>query len=357
MRSHYPELVSFNFQHAYYQSGRSAFAFFPQKQTQRLLRRFGLLFRSTADGFTILYPAVKDEDDKMVPRRRLPDQFALRFWICPNYPYNGSISALPVFRTHRQTLYFDNLTDRSDGDTLYVNNEAPTVTTASAKDILRQAPISWRFSKTSPNPILVSVRNAVGTVVKTKRFHPLKDHPHEDKVRCLIDFGEIDPGLINITAGSEETETYYRPESYPDRAPMAAIDLYAGPSVPEPYRFVDTDGNPQFKMFTCRIDRQSSTWRYIIVPRFSTALQANQLAIEDADSRYTFGSPTEIQTMSGEKAFAIESVGMIPHQEEPIKGLSLRKNTADLIEELPNPGPDQIQVLDSGIYSEIFVYV
>ena len=352
MQSHHPQLVRFEFQHEYYQSVQSAFTFQPQRQTQRLLRRFGLLYRSTRDGFTILYQAIKDETETLVPLRNLPEQFALRFWICTKYPTTGTVSALPLFRSTRQSLYFDNLTDRKDGDTLYLNQAAPAVTAANEKDLVSLAPISWRFSKAATEPVFVRVQNAHGTVVGTEYCRP-----HEGHIQCLIDLGQIDPGLISITAGSETTETYYRPESFPNCVPLAAVDLYTGPVVPDTYAFIDSSGVPQPKVFTCRIAKQSSTWRYIIVPRFNTALQAGQLSIEDADSRYTFSSPTAVQTMSGEDAFAIESQGLIPHQEEPIKGLSLRRNSVDLIQELPNPGPDQIIVADSGYYSEIHVYV
>ena len=352
MPSYYPELVRFEFQHEYLENVQSAFTFQPQPQTQRLLRRSGLLFRATRGGFTILYQAIKDETDALVPLRKLPDQFALRFWICPICPYTGSVSALPLLRSTSQILYFDNLTDRKDGDTLYLNHAAPSVTAANEEDMVSLAPISWRYSKAAADPVFVGVRNAHGTVVGTEYCRP-----HEGHVQCLIDLGEVDPGLVRITAGSEETETYYRPESSPDCPPLAAVDLYIGPSVPEAYLFVDSSGVPRPKVFTCRIAKKSSTWRYIIVPKFNTTLQVGQLSIEDADSRYTFGNPTAVQTLSGEAAFAIESQGLIPHQEAPIKGLALRRNNADLIKELPNPGPDQIMVRDSGFYSEIHVYV
>jgi hypothetical protein len=352
MRTHFPELVRFELQHGYYRNVGSAFTFTPQKQTRRLLQRCGLLFRSTMDGFTILYQAIRDDTDTLVPLRKLPEQFALRFWICPKFPYNGVVSALPLFRSSRQTLYFDNLVDRKEADTLYLNHDAPAVTAANEADIVDLAPNTWRYAKSSTASVFVRIQNAPGLVIGTAY-----GRPHEGNVRCRIDLAQIDPGLVSITAGSQETETYYRPESLPDLPPLAAVDLYNGPSVPDAYRFVDTGGLPQFKVYTCRIARKSSTWRYIIVPRFNTTLQPGQLSIQDADARYTFGSPTAVQTMSGEAAFAIESQGLIPHQEESIKGLSLRRNSADLINELPNPGPEQITVRDSGFCSEIYVYV
>jgi len=352
MQTYFPELVRFKFEHEYYKSVQSAFTFLPQQQTRRLLRRSGLLFRSIKDGFTVLYQAIKDPSDALVPSRKLPEQFALRFWICPKSPYTGTVSALPLFRSSSQLLYFDNLNDRKDGDTLYLNRAAPAVTAATEEDMIGLAPISWRYSKAGTEAIFVRVQNAHGTIVETEHCRP-----HQGNVQCLIDFSEVDPGLVSITAGSEDTETYYRPESSPDCGPLAAVDLYSDASVPATYAFIDSGGVPQPKVFTCRIAKQSSTWRYIIVPKFSTTLNAGQLSIDDADSRYTFGSPTAVQTLSGDDAFAIESQGLIPHQEEPIKGLSLRRNNADLIKELPNPGSDQIMVRDSGFYSEIHVYV
>lgn len=352
MQSYYPELVRLEFEHEYYQNDPSAFIFQPQQLTRRLMQRLGLLFRSTPEGFMFLYQAIKDQAGALLPLRKLPEEFALRLWICSIHAYTGSVSALPLFRSARQTLYFDNLFDRKDGDRLYLNRAAPAVTAANGQDIVHLAPNTWRYSKASNNPVFVRVQNARGTVVKTEYCRPF-----EDNVRCLVDLGDINPGLVSITAGSEETDTYYRSESLPDGAPFAAVDLYSGPDVPDAYKFIDSDGIPKPKVFTCRIARKSSTWRYVIVPKFSTTLQASQLSIEDADSRYFFGTATTTRTKAGEAAFTIESVGVIPHQEKPINGLSLKRNNADLIKELPNPGPEQVVIQETGLYSEIHVCV
>ena len=352
MQSNHLELVRFEFQHEYFANDQPAFTFHLQHDTQKLLNRSGLLFRATRDGFTILYPAIRNAGDVLVPLRKLPPIFSLRFWICPKSPYTSAVSALPLFRSTRQTLYFDNLTDRKDGNTLYVNHSAPAATSADENDLVTLAPISWRYSKAGTETVFARIQSADGTVVWSEYCRP-----HNGNVQCLIDLREVAPGLISITAGSDEPETFYRYESLPENAPLAAIDLYAGPSVPEAYAFVDADGMPQGKTFTCGIAKRSSSWRYIVVPKFNNSLRADQLSIDDSDDRYTFGEATAFQTMSGEAAFLIESEDMIPHQEEPIKGLSLRRNNADLIRELPNPAPNQIMGSDGDFYSEIYVYV
>ena len=352
MQSYYLELVRFEFQHEYYASVQSAFTFQPQKETQRLLLHSGLLFRTTKDGFTILYQAIKDETETLVPLRKLPKIFALRFWICPISPFAGVVSDLPLFSSTSQILYFDNLTDRKDGDTLYLNYAAPFVTAADKNDMVTLAPISWRYRKAGTQSVFVRIQSADGTVVRSENCRPW-----EGNVQCLIDMSQVDPGFVSITAGTEETESFYRYESFPECSPLAAVDLYGGPSVPDAYAFVDSSGMPQPKTFTCRIAKRSSLWCYIVVPKFNTSLQASQISIEDSDNRYIFGEATGAQTMSGEAAFAITSEDVIPHQEEPIKGLSLKRNNADLIKELPNPGPDQVMGSDGNFYSKIYVYV
>ncbi|MCB2182636.1 MAG: hypothetical protein KQH63_11450 [Desulfobulbaceae bacterium] len=351
MQSYYLELVRFVFQHEYYASLQGAFTFQPQKETQRLLSRYGLLFRSTRNGFAILYQAVRDETETLVPLRKLPEQFGLRFWICSVSPFLGVVSALPLFRSTNQVLYFDNLHDRRDGDTLYLNAGAPAATAADENDLKTLAPPTWRYSKEETKTVFVRVQSADGTVIRSEYCRP-----YQGNVECRIDMSEVDPGLVSITAG-EDTEIFYCCASPTEGSPLAAVDLYAGSSVPETYAFIDAGGIPQPKIFTCRIARRSSLWRYVVVPKFNTSLQAGQLSIEDGDDRYTFGNATAVQTMSGEAAFAIESEDVIPHQQEPIKGLALKRNHTDLIKELPNPGPDQVMAGSGNFYSEIYVYV
>ena len=352
MQGYYLELVRFTFQHEYFASVQGAFTFQPQLKTQRLLRRLGLLFRTTSEGFTILYQATKDKTEILVPLRSLPELFALRFWICPVSPFIGVVSELPLFRSTSQILYFDNLTDRKDGDTLYLNHAAPLVTSADVGDLLNLAPISWRYSKAGTESVLVRIQGADGTIIGSEHARP-----HEGNVQYTIDISQVDPGLVNITAGTEETEKFYRYESFPGCSPLAAVDLYGGPSVPDAYAFVDSNGIPQTKTFTCRIAKRSILWRYIVVPRFNTSLQAGHLSIEDIDARYTFADATAVQTMSGEAAFVIESEDVIPLQQAPINGLSLKRNNADLIKELPNPGPDQVMGSNGNFYSEMYIYV
>ncbi len=352
MQSYYLELVRFTFQHDYYASVQGAFTFQPQKETERLLRRAGLLFRTTRTGFTILYLATKDETETLVPLRKLPELFTLRFWICSISPFTGAVSALPLFRSTSQILYFDNLTDRKDGDTLYLNHAAPLVSTADENDMITLAPISWRYSEARTESLFVRIQSADGTVIGSEYTRP-----YQGNVQYTIDMSQMEPGLVSITAGTQEKETFYRYESFPGCSPLAAVDLYGGPSVPAAYAFVDSSGNPQAKTFTCRIAKRNILWRYIVVPKFNTSLQASHLSIEDIDARYTFGDAIAVQTMSGETAFAIESEDVIPLQEEPIKGLALKRNNSDLIKELPNPGPDQVISNNGNFYSEIYVYV
>jgi hypothetical protein len=249
-------------------------------------------------------------------------------------------------------LYFDNFTDHSDGDTLYLNSAAPASTVADENDIVALVPSIWKYNEAVAESVFISVQNVDGTVLRSEYCRP-----QDGNVQCQIDFSGIEPGILRIIAGSKEPEIIYRQESLPAKSPFAAVDLLVSPSVPDAYAFVSADGLPQPKTFTCRIENRSSLWRYIVVPKFNTSLQREQLSITDGDGRYTFGKAAKVLTMSGDPAFAIISKDEIPLQETPVKGLSLKRNQVDLIKELPNPGPEQLKGSKGNFYSEIYVYV
>lgn len=352
MRRHFKELVRIVFKHDYFEDTSHPFTFVPQEQTKRLLQRAGLLFRSQMDGFTIRYPAIRTGSDTVSPLRKLPEKVVLRFWVCATDPHTNTLSQLPLFRSFHQNLYFDNLTDRHDGDNLYLNSAAPTVKTATTEDIVAQAPQTWRYSESGTEGVFVRVQNGYNVIVRSEWFQP-----QNDQVQGSIILDELEPGILRITTDPQHSEIYYKPESTVSGIPFAAIDLYAGSMVPETYAFIDSEGLPQPKTFLCHIAKRRSIWRYIVIPKFSTNLNAAQLSIEDADEKHTFTAAQIVSTMAGETAFAIASESVISHQVKPLKGLVLRRNSVDLIKELPNPRPDQIVIRDDDFYAEMYVYV
>lgn len=348
----YQSLLSFEFQHEYFRHLSATFTYAPQGETSALMRRSGLLFKKTANGFTVLYQAIKGQGDQLIPLRSLPEKFAFRFWITAIMPHAGIVSNLPLMRSGSRILYFDNVHDRKDGITLYLNANAPADPFAGENDIVTMGFGTWRNEQATSAPVPVRVQDVFGNVI-----HVLVSQPVEGKVRSQLDLATMGKGFIRLTPGTGEPESFYVPESLPPPKVFAAVDLYAGGGVPPAYAFTDGNGEPLPKTFTCRVENRKSIWRYMVVPRFNTSLTAALLTIEHGDAEHTFLPANDITTLSGEAAFLIESDGLVPHREEPVKGLMLKRGGTNLIAELPNPGPEQIRAEKEDFYSEVYVYV
>ena len=99
----YQSLLSFEFRHEYFRNLSATFTYVPQKETLELMRKKGLLFKKTENGFTILYQAIKGQGEQLIPLRRLPEEFAFRFWIIAIMPHAGIVSDLPLMRAASRT--------------------------------------------------------------------------------------------------------------------------------------------------------------------------------------------------------------------------------------------------------------
>ncbi len=305
----YRSLLSFEFRHEYFRNLSTTFNYAPQRETFELMRKSGLLFKKTENGFTVLYQAVKGEGDQLIPLRSLPENFAFRFWITAILPCAGIVPDLPLMRAGSRILYFDNVHDRKDGSTLYLNADAPTDSFAGENDIVTMAFGTWRNEQAVSEPVPVRVQDVFGNVI-----HVLVSQPVEGKVRSQLDLAGIGKGFIRLTPGTGDAESFYVPESVPPAKVFAAIDFYAGAGIPPAYAFTDENGEPLPKTFTSRVENRKSIWRYVVVPRFNTSLTAALLTIEHVDAEHGFLPASDTTTLTGEAAFLIESDGPVPHR-------------------------------------------
>jgi hypothetical protein len=142
------------------------------------------------------------------------------------------------------------------------------------------------------------------------------------------------------------------------RPDFGVVDLSAGADVPAGTNFLEADGAPKHQVYTARLGARQTTWRYYIVPRYTTSLTAGNLNIDDSENRYTFGNASETTTLTGEAAFLVESTAPIPMQREPIRGVSLKRGGGMvLVSDLRTPDLPEIKVRNDQVYAEMHVYV
>ncbi|EAY31805.1 hypothetical protein [Microscilla marina] len=116
------------------------------------------------------------------------------------------------------------------------------------------------------------------------------------------------------------------------------------------------------KAYTITFSRKEQQWNYYIVAP-NTLLPANLTITADADSEssWAFGSTTEILT--GElydrlkglypeaKIFNIASTAALPYQSKAKKGIKLQQDSETIVNNLPNPAPQNEGVGILNIYS------
>ncbi len=334
----YQKWVEFKLTHDYFDPSTTGFRFKPLAETAAALKRLGALFRQTRDGFVVLYPAIRQEDDSVDPLYSFPTDLEIHVGVAGLTPYAGMVSDLPLFSAKRELIYRDNIADRPaavDGD-----------------DIVEVRPKAWTHVEATNDTRSFRLQNSRGEVITASTVAPV-----EGRLRHTVDLTEHPSGKYTLFADNAELVTFFavKPQERPN---FAVVSLFAGGSdIPDDNAFVNASGEPDLKEFSAEIGAREFTWRYFIVPKFNSFNPAH-LNIEDGDSRYTFGSATETQTRAGEMAYLIESDSRIELRREVIKGISLKKNGGMvLVEDLRTPGFEEITVNNDKFFAEMHVYV
>jgi hypothetical protein len=176
------------------------------------------------------------------------------------------------------------------------------------------------------------------------------------QISYTVDLSASPSGLYELLMGSESVEKFYLLK---DRGiiGLGILDLYSGPGVPTDSAFIDPAGLPSPKVFSLAFDQRTTTWRYHVIPKYDQALLASSLAIVDAKGRYTFTAPDEKTTITGEKAYVIQSIEEVPITEEVVDGIRLDIDLKPRITNLKNPEYTAVTVENNNFFSDVYVYV
>ncbi len=335
----YTKWIEFELAHDYYRTAAEAFRFHPLPSTARTLGRIGALFRETETGFVILYPERRLPDDSTEPVHLFPTDLRLQIGISVRDPYVGAASELTLFRPHQTLVHLDNI------DTAWPHDIADA-------DLVPVRPPVWTYSAAATGATSFLLASADGRVIDGARVGPV-----DGRLRYRVDLSDHPPGRYHLSADGGRVADFYSLPSA-GRPDFAVVDLSAGADVPTDAAFLEADGAPKHQLYTARLAARTATWRYYVVPRYTTTLNAGNLNIDDSENRYTFGNASETITQTGETAFLVESTGPIPMQREPIRGVSLKRGGGMvLVSDLRTPDLPEIKIRNDQVYAEMHVYV
>lgn len=366
----FKDLFSISLRHRYYANGVSQdFLIVPTALTQSRMRDYGLLFRQTATGMTVLYeedPALKG------PRRAFQETLRFSFMLQPRNPWLLNYSDLALDLPSGRFYYLNNLNDNVLGGRLLLTRAA----FVSSQDVLSLKPLVFQHRDALPGPDAeLRITDEFGKVRVSRQARVVEGY-----AVWTIDLRGCGPGSYRMEINGTEKERFYASDELEGRKFFGLIDVLHGPQVPESYRFTDPEqGNAiEARTYHVEIDNRKTYWKFYVVLKYQLkgvkpedwpAGWPEDWAVVNPEqpSVEIKSPPGSRKTLAdGNLAVPFVSDAPLPLKEAPVKGLALKKvsgngNGTTLREVVNLPKPPVGAVVpdpeEDKIFSEVFVYI
>jgi len=357
MKVAYLPLAVVTLAHAYYGQGEGrAFEVEPTAATQRLLKRYGMLFKKQGSGFVLLNEAYESQPNTYTFLRPIEEAAVFSFALRSAHPELTQylrLSGQPTF------FYFHNLRQERD-DAALLSGDAFAGLADRVQLLPQNTTLQWSAGAARQTLLL---EDALGQVTT---FESMGQQDGISYQHCLN--LDLQIGFYTASFADGSKRAFYAGNDAFSNADFGVIDLHVDPSFHAANRSLDGSGQPFLNggqavpaHFKIAVATPQTIWRYWVISRQDN-LDPNNLRIK-ADG-LSFG---EAQTDATSGRITIESLDPVQIHNTPLTGLSLQKRVGDenntwvdLIEDLPNPtlGALASRVGDpTHYYSDVFVYV
>lgn len=267
----------------------------PTPSCSNQLKNYGLLYRKTAQGFTIYYnksALEKDKDGKFISLIPVADNIQLSFVLMSKNPFLVNFSDLPLDKKRNQIYCLNNLNDNSDVQTKQLlltseTNSANFKSHISENDRLTLKPQVFQSSykpinSTDKIKIVDGFNNTL--LEKTVNEIEIANGPNnsvlnktvkaeENILNYRVDLRSYPPGIFTLSVNNEVKLEFYASDELNGRNIFGVIDLYQNDKVPLSYRFSEIKDNVENdimkkKTYTVRIDNRQTYWRYNVVLKY-----------------------------------------------------------------------------------------
>ena len=336
----YNKYLSIRLLHEFYaENNCNDFIIQPTASTEKIFRKYGILFKNVSNGCVLLYEA---EDDIGTPKILVDEDIKL------------------TFTFHLKNSLFPNFTNvifSSESSSVhYFNNLSPTISgnEHTILDAGIAAPIPLfttllRLTKENSTASYVILRDLNGNGFKTK-FNAELDE-------LKIDLNEFEHGTYTVQQYDNSNTplgasyTYYYNKELSGDLPYCVFEL-----------FLDDTYDPTTPViFLFNFKSRETFWRYNILKN-----EANPpVAVDDVNAS-TISVQHEPDNPSDEISFAaasgtdpivIPSSDVVKLTEEGFDKIRLYKNSDILLSNLPNATADKLDFSGGSWVSDIYVYV
>jgi hypothetical protein len=366
----FKRLFSVNLCHRYYENRLSNdFLIVPTALTQNRMRDYGLLFRQTATGMTVLY---EENPNQEGPRKALQESLRFSFMLQSRNPWLLNYSDLPLDLPPGQLYCLNNLKDNVQDGQLLLTRAA----FVSRQDALELKPLVFQYRDASPeSDAELRITDEGGVVKVTQQVRVVEGH-----AVWTIDLRGPGPGAYRMEIDGTEKNRFYASDELEGQKVFGLVDIVHSPQVPKGYQFTDPDHDHAVlpKTYLVEIDNRKTYWKFYVVLKYQlkgvkpeawpAGWPENWAVVNPAQPSVKIEPrPAGMKTLAdGNLAVPFVSDTPMALQEEPVKGLALKKVTGNgngtVIREmgnLPNPSVGSV-VPDPGeskVFSEVFVCI
>ncbi len=359
MRIEYSKLFKVDIHHDYYSDVISKdFEIEPTDICKWQLANYGLIFKKMKDGFIVLYET--DNSNTPHPKREFDNSVKFSFKLIPKKLHVVNYSNLSHTSKSNQIYYLHNLNNNRQNingvDFLLLNDNAGGFFLSSRDQIIIKPHFFQYREDNAALSAVVEIDGDSGNVIPARNVLVI-----EGILNYTVNLRHHEPGKYTLKVNGENRLVFYACDELKTDNIFGIIDIYCHPDMNNDYAFVMQNGDISAKIYTLRIQRRETIWRYFLV--LKNRPNADDLSINYSNGPVIFAAQPEEILSDGQRAVPFISSVPIPLQKTVITGISLDKANGNslkqLIENLPNAPVSIINpdLNNNLIYSKIFIYV
>ncbi|MBE9586615.1 hypothetical protein IM792_19355 [Mucilaginibacter sp. JRF] len=345
----YKALFDIEFEHSFYQSGKSAdLLLVPTRDCQMLLNTLGLRFIAGEYGGA-LFTKVNTVDNKDVIHNALRNGTRFSFLIKLKLSTFENISQLNLIKPRTSKYYFNNLVDNlsATSEPLLVANTTSKI--VSDSDILPFVSNSLSYVHTNT----AASQNAELRFIDNDEVLQQQLANSNNIFNYSFDLNKASTGRAKLfVEGAEKASIYsINPADVADTFGM--VEIFYKNDLPTTYQFQNNDNSIDTKHYKIAFANRLTKWRYIVTKRFNQTVTGVKIAKAN-------GTPIAFSVGAGAPpgVFIVASNNMLPLKEAPVTGIKLTDQSDNLIiANLPNPPLHLIKTEGADTFSDIFITI
>jgi hypothetical protein len=389
-------LLRVELRHLYYTSGLAEnIAARPTPECARMLQKFGLLFRATAEGFCLFQQVERAEAGALRPLKPLPAGARLGFLLTARHNDLLGCSDLPLAPEPDPIYCFHNLRANTQEGRLLLSGDtgSPYVT---ADDRLPLKPLQFATTVASDAPqVAFALSDAWGAPIDNRAIAVTAG-----RARYSVDLRLRGEGRYGLSVDGRPAQAFYAaPQSHFEGRTFGIIEIHHRPEVPADYALIDPDdGRLTPRTYTLIINNRRTRWRYYFVHKYRMTQMTPQnwprswpadwptsmpatwppdwpaAWPRDYAVSYPLNGDVRLRPLpaaakampDGALAIPFVSDQALPLQQQPPKGIALRHTGGNgggsgiqEMENLPAPAVSALVPAETGeeLFSEVYVYL